>query len=305
MARENATPPPPNWRAPRISSGTPPLCCLHYYLGSSYALTWLLVSITQLYLWFPPDDPTVSVQLSACLSDISAWMKEHHLQLNLSKTELLVIPTNQSLHHDIDIKITSSSLTPSKVARNLGVIPLCPCCIPLSVVPLYSIHHQESQSYLTQSSTQHLVQAMVLSRLDHCSALLAGLPLFSVKPGSPPGFQSAQRGTCHSAPHWPTLATHGRPNQNQDTNGAFRVTSGAAASSWTQSFSLGHCVPPGNVVWHHHPVTQTVSVQTVLFCGSPVVEWTSKFYQRRGVPLCFQESLEHSSPLRAPPFLKP
>ncbi len=45
---------------------------------------------TQLYLSFRPDDPTVAARISGCLADISAWMKEHHLQLKLAKTELLV-----------------------------------------------------------------------------------------------------------------------------------------------------------------------------------------------------------------------
>ncbi len=47
---------------------------------------------TQLYLSFQPDDPMVAARISGCLADISAWMKEHHLQLNLAKTELLVVP---------------------------------------------------------------------------------------------------------------------------------------------------------------------------------------------------------------------
>lgn len=72
----------------------------------------------QLYLPFP-DDPTVSAWISACLTDISTWM--NHIQLNLSKTVLLVIPANQSPHHCINIKIVSSSFTPTKVARKLGV----------------------------------------------------------------------------------------------------------------------------------------------------------------------------------------
>ncbi|MGL5295065.1 MAG: hypothetical protein ACRC9V_15145, partial [Aeromonas sp.] len=44
---------------------------------------------TQLYFSFQPDEPTISARVSAWLLDISSWMKEHHLQLNLSKTELL------------------------------------------------------------------------------------------------------------------------------------------------------------------------------------------------------------------------
>ncbi len=51
---------------------------------------------TQLYLSFRPDDPTVATRISGCLADISAWMKEHHLQLNLAKTELLVFPANST-----------------------------------------------------------------------------------------------------------------------------------------------------------------------------------------------------------------
>ncbi len=40
---------------------------------------------TQLYLSFRPDNPTVAARISGCLADISAWMEEHHLQLNLEK----------------------------------------------------------------------------------------------------------------------------------------------------------------------------------------------------------------------------
>uniref|UniRef100_A0A3B1JXL6 Reverse transcriptase domain-containing protein n=1 Tax=Astyanax mexicanus TaxID=7994 RepID=A0A3B1JXL6_ASTMX len=77
---------------------------------------------TQLYLSFSPDDHSISARISQCLSDISAWMNEHHLQLNLSKTELLVIPAKPSIQHNFAITIDSLSLSPTKVARNLGVM---------------------------------------------------------------------------------------------------------------------------------------------------------------------------------------
>jgi len=47
-------------------------------------------------------------------------MKDHHLQLNLAKTELLVILANPTLHHNFSIQLGSSSITPSRSARNLG-----------------------------------------------------------------------------------------------------------------------------------------------------------------------------------------
>ncbi len=77
---------------------------------------------TQLYLSFRPDDPTVAARISGCLEDISAWMKEHHLQLNLAKTELLVFPATPTLQHDFTIQLGSSTITPSASVRNLGVI---------------------------------------------------------------------------------------------------------------------------------------------------------------------------------------
>ncbi len=77
---------------------------------------------TQLYLSFQPDDPTVAARISGCLADISAWMKEHHLQLNLAKTELLVVPATPTLQHDFSIQLGTSIITPSTSVRNLGVI---------------------------------------------------------------------------------------------------------------------------------------------------------------------------------------
>ncbi len=60
---------------------------------------------TQLYLSFRPDDPMVAAWISGCLADISAWMKEHHLQLNLAKTELLVFPATPTLQHDFMVQL--------------------------------------------------------------------------------------------------------------------------------------------------------------------------------------------------------
>ncbi len=67
---------------------------------------------TQLYLSFQLDDPTVAARISGCLADISAWMKEHHLQLNMAKTELLVFPATPTLQHDFTIQLGSSIITP-------------------------------------------------------------------------------------------------------------------------------------------------------------------------------------------------
>jgi len=74
----------------------------------------------QLYLSFQPDDPMVAARIAACLTAISAWVKDHHLQLNLAKTELFVVGANPTLHHNLSIQLGSLTITPSRTARNLG-----------------------------------------------------------------------------------------------------------------------------------------------------------------------------------------
>ncbi len=137
---------------------------------------------TQLYLSLHPDDPTIATRISACLADISCWMKDHHLQLNLAKTELLEVSANPSFHHNFTFQLGSSTITPSKTDRNLGV------AIDDNIAKtarscrfaLYNI--RKIRPLRSEHTTQLLVQALVLYRLDYCNALLSGLPANSLKP---------------------------------------------------------------------------------------------------------------------------
>ncbi len=134
---------------------------------------------TQLYLSFQPDDPTVAARISGCLADISAWMKEHHLQLNLAKTELLVVPATPTLQHDFSIQLGTSIITPSTSVRNLGVIFDDQLTFKEHIAKTarscrFALHNIRKMVAL--------VQALVVSRLDYCSALLAGLPSNAIKP---------------------------------------------------------------------------------------------------------------------------
>ncbi len=64
----------------------------------------------------------MAARISACLTEMYWWMKDHHLQLNRATTGLLVVTANQSLHHNFTFQLGSSSITSSKTARNLGVV---------------------------------------------------------------------------------------------------------------------------------------------------------------------------------------
>ena len=109
-------------------------------------------------------------------------MKNHHLQLNLAKTELMVFPAKQAIHH-INIKIDSLYLVPSKSARNLSVIIDDQMTFTDHIASvfrscrfaLYNIC--KIRPYLTQYATQLLVQTLV-----SYNALLTDLPACVVKP---------------------------------------------------------------------------------------------------------------------------
>ncbi len=143
---------------------------------------------TQLHLSFRPDDPTVAARISGCLADISPWMKEHHLQLNLAKTELLDFPTSPTLHYDFTIQLGSSTITPSASVRNLGVIFDDQLTFKEHIAKTawscrFALHNfRKIRAFLTEHAAQLLVQALVISRLDYCIALLAGLPSNTIKP---------------------------------------------------------------------------------------------------------------------------
>ncbi|CAM4511130.1 unnamed protein product [Leuciscus chuanchicus] len=143
---------------------------------------------TQLFLSFQPDDPTVAARVSSCLADISTWMKEHHLQLNLAKTELLVLPANPSLQHDFTVQLESSLITPSRSVRNLGVtfddqLTFTDHISKTARSCRFALHNiRKIRPFLTEHATQLIVQALVISRLDYCNALLAGLPACATKP---------------------------------------------------------------------------------------------------------------------------
>ncbi|KAI4872675.1 hypothetical protein NFI96_002526, partial [Prochilodus magdalenae] len=94
-----------------------------------------------------------------------------NLKLNPSKTELLFISSTTRPHHDLAVSFWNSLITPTEDARSH---------VTLDDRLSYSAHTAK----LTRSCgfTQLLVQSLVISRLDYCNLLLAGLPLQAIRP---------------------------------------------------------------------------------------------------------------------------
>ncbi len=151
-----------------LSSWTTSLICLYVITRFCHSETWLFLS-----LLFHPDDLTIAAHISACLTDISCWMKDHHLQLNLAKTELLVVPSNPLFHHNFTIQLGTSTITPSKTAKNIGVMIDDQLTFSDHVAKnarscrfaLFNI--KKIRPFLSEHASQLIVQALVLSRPDY------------------------------------------------------------------------------------------------------------------------------------------
>ena len=129
------------------------------------------------------------------------------ITLNFSSScgKIALTWTLQTLIEDVTV-------SPSSTVRNLGEIlndrlhPQRHCCCPILLI-------SGIQSFLAKDTKKLLIQAMVISRLDYCKSLLAGLPAsvsyhcsvsrmlqrtsFSIYPNSP----------MWPPPPWPPLAS--------------------------------------------------------------------------------------------------
>lgn len=143
---------------------------------------------TQLFLSFPPSDTDIATRISRCLADVSKWTTANHLKLNLDKTELLFMPGKDCPKMDLLVTIEDIEVSPSPTARNLGVVLDDQLCCNANItsvsrscrIALYNI--RRIRPFVTREAAQILVQALVITRLDYCNSLLAGLPASAIKP---------------------------------------------------------------------------------------------------------------------------
>ncbi len=262
---------------------------------------------TQLYLSFRPDDPTVAARISGCLADISAWMKEHHLQLNLAKTELLVFPATPTLHHDFTIQIDSSTITQSASVRNHGVIFDDQLTFKDHIAKTarscqFALHNiRKIRPFLTQHAAQ---LALVISRLDYCNALLAGLPPCTIKPlqmiqNAAARLVFSEPKSAHVTPlffslHWLPVAAR---IKFKTLLFAYRTATGSAPSYFHSIMTIyipSRCLRSARdwrLVTERHKIT----LQNIFIHRSWLVEWTSHPHPECWIPDNCQATPENSS----------
>ena len=138
---------------------------------------------TQIYVSGTRDEiPEMSYRISCCVTDVKAWMTCNKLKLNDDKTELLLIDKDGYASHDTAVDINGHFINCTNKVKNLGVI----LDREMSMIPAVSdvvkkLYVQvrkigSIRCFLNEKIAKTLVTSLVLSRLDYCNSLLAGLP---------------------------------------------------------------------------------------------------------------------------------
>jgi len=122
------------------------------------------------------------------ISDVTNWCSSRRLQLNASKTELIWFGSRFSLkkltEDDLTLQFDSGSIHPVSIVRDLGVGLMLDCELSMkqhvtkeASSCFYHLRRLKQISRLVgKEVTAQLVSAFILSLLDYCNVLLAGLP---------------------------------------------------------------------------------------------------------------------------------
>ena len=147
---------------------------------------------TQIYITVPIDealDADLISNMNSCLNNVSRWMAQNKLKLNASKTEAIALATPHTLKffEHPDIVIDGCPVTFSTRVKNLGVIidqtlslddhvlQTCRSCYYF----LYNL--RRIRPCLDTRTCTMAVQALVISRLDNCNAILNGITGKNIK----------------------------------------------------------------------------------------------------------------------------
>ncbi len=117
-----------------------------------------------------------------CIVNIKNWMMNNFLQLNLKKTEVLIIEPKNHTSNNLEhcLTLDGCSLDSSSSVRNLGVLfdsNLSFDSHVSSICKTAFFHHKnisKLRPMLSMSNAEMLIHAVMTSRLDYCNALIGG-----------------------------------------------------------------------------------------------------------------------------------
>ena len=121
-----------------------------------------------------------------CIEDVAEWMSDRKLKMNDDKTELIAIGTksriNQVTPNLTPVSISGYDIPFSQSARNLGIFIDETLSMDVHTKYLCRIlfcqlrRLGKIRPFLSTDATNKLAVSFILTRLDYCNSLLAGLP---------------------------------------------------------------------------------------------------------------------------------
>ncbi len=169
------------WGASGLSSWTTSLLCLHGITRFCHSETWLFIS---LLCWWHSTLPLIP----------SWWSDDSCSHLSSSNRHSLLHEGPSPSTQPWQDRTACGSIKPivssqfHHPVKNLGVmiddqLPFSDNIAKTARSCRFALFNiKKIRPFLSEHATQLLVQALVLSRLDYCNALLAGLPASSIKP---------------------------------------------------------------------------------------------------------------------------
>jgi len=120
---------------------------------------------------------------------IRRWLTTNHLQLNDSKTEVMLISTPQMRTRvgSITLRVGNEDISPASTIKNLGVIMDQHLTMEANVNQIVRIcfanicNIARIRKFLDKQATESLVYSLVVSRLDYANALCYGMSNYLVK----------------------------------------------------------------------------------------------------------------------------
>ena len=128
-------------------------------------------------------------RIEECINYLQNWMNDNMLMLNMSKTEFMILGKASTLKkiQNIDMNLNDCVITPTDNVKNLGVLfdneltmsdqvsSLCKNMFyGVKKISLY-------RRFMTQDVAEKLMVSLVLSKMDYCNCLLAGVPNYLIQ----------------------------------------------------------------------------------------------------------------------------
>lgn len=157
---------------------------VHYHLYADDKQAYVDTSVK--------DVPIARATLRNCIIDVSDWCSSRRLQLNETKTELIWFGSTKNLDKvpdsELSLTVGTTTIQPVKSVRDLGVQLDSELAMKTHVSKVasscfYQLRRlRQIRRLVGQEVTAQLVSAFVLSRLDYCNSVLAGLPRSTIDP---------------------------------------------------------------------------------------------------------------------------